>query len=542
MLATSENKNWESVRDAKLAAKKSAIPPELIISSKSSSALAVIDFPEKSGLLSAQELLITSTDVPDLLRKLSSGEWSSLAVVQAFAKRALIADQLTNCLTEIFLDKAYARAKELDDHLAKTGKPVGPLHGLPVSLKDQLCVQGVDTTMGYAGWAGQIAEEDSVVVKILKNAGAVPYVRTNIPQSLMVGETTNPVFGLTTNPYNTSLTCGGSSGGEGALVALRGSPIGVGSDIGGSIRIPSSFNGLYGFKPSNNRVPYKGAKNSLTGQEAILSVLGPLTHSVESCTIFMKAVVDSQPWLLDHACPPIPWRAVTLPSKLKFGYYVDNGHVRPVAPVERAMKETLDALEKAGHEVVAIDVSKLRIQEAGEVAFGLWTADGGEDISRDVSLGGEPFLPVIKGMIDGSKSLSTYQFWQLAKKKDALRDTWLDEWNKHEFDAIITPQAPYPAPPHNKNIYYNYTIIFNVLDLPTGIIPATLVRPSDTVDPTYEPRNEIEAAIKEFYSPEAFFNAPVGIQVTGRRWDEEKTLAIMDVVDQARKAAGVTFA
>lgn len=161
-----------------------------------------------------------------------------------------------NCLTEIFVERALARAAELDDALRKTGKVVGPLHGLPISLKDQLCVKGLETTMGYVSWIGKYAEKSAVLVDILEECGAVPFVRTNVPQTLMVRrnclvprwpcllndssliqwpETFNNIFGRTTNPYNRSLTCGGSSGGEGALVALKGSPIGVGSDIGGCV-------------------------------------------------------------------------------------------------------------------------------------------------------------------------------------------------------------------------------------------------------------------------------------------------------------------
>lgn len=160
-----------------------------------------------------------------------------------------------NCLTEIFVERALARAAELDDALGKTGKVVGPLHGLPISLKDQLCIKGLETTMGYVSWIGKYAEKNAVLVDILEECGAVPFVRTNVPQTLMVRwncpvfatmmvilikmiqwpETFNNIFGRTTNPYNRSLTSGGSSGGEGALVALKGSPIGVGSDIGGCV-------------------------------------------------------------------------------------------------------------------------------------------------------------------------------------------------------------------------------------------------------------------------------------------------------------------
>ena len=155
------------------------------------------------------------------------------------------------------MERALARAAELDDALKKTGKVVGPLHGLPISLKDQICIKGLETTMGYVSWIGKYAEKNAVLVDILEECGAVPFVRTNVPQTLMVSrtysvskpvtliriqwpETFNNIFGRTTNPYNRSLTSGGSSGGEGALVALKGSPLGVGSDIGGYVSLETS--------------------------------------------------------------------------------------------------------------------------------------------------------------------------------------------------------------------------------------------------------------------------------------------------------------
>jgi amidase len=145
---------------------------------------------------------------------------------------------------------ALKRAAELDAYLAKTGKTVGPLHGLPISLKDQfrikvenpnsqsglhviwLDIQGLETSMGYVSWIGKYDEEDSYLVTLLAKAGAVFYVKTSVPQSLMVCETVNNIIGRTVNPRNKNWSCGGSSGGEGAMVGFRGGVIGVGTDIG----------------------------------------------------------------------------------------------------------------------------------------------------------------------------------------------------------------------------------------------------------------------------------------------------------------------
>ena len=133
--------------------------------------------------------------------------------------------------------------------------------------------------MGYVSYLGRPFTQESVLTTLLRRAGAVFYTKTSVPQTLMTGETFNNIIGLTTNPRGRRWSPGGSSGGEGALLALRGSCLGVGTDIGGSIRIPAAFNGLYGIRPCHGRLPYAGMANSMAGQETIHSVVGPLGHS-----------------------------------------------------------------------------------------------------------------------------------------------------------------------------------------------------------------------------------------------------------------------
>lgn len=151
-------------------------------------------------------------------------------------QRASVAQQALNCLTELFFDQAIDRAKFLDNEFQKTGRPVGPLHGLPVSLKDCFNVAGTDSTIGMTGYAFQPETKNSVMVDVLLRAGAVLYVKTNVPQSMMTPDTENFTFGRTRNPRSKYLTAAGSSGGLGALVAFRGSLVGIGTDAGGSVR------------------------------------------------------------------------------------------------------------------------------------------------------------------------------------------------------------------------------------------------------------------------------------------------------------------
>lgn len=273
-----------------------------------------------------------------------------------------------NCLHEIFFDAAIADAERLDQYFERYGKTIGPLHGLPVSLKDQFHVKGVETTMGYVGWLGTFEGQkntgrekvfESELVRELRELGAVLYVKTSCPQTLVSGETFNHFIGYTKNPKNRHLAAGGSSGGEGALIALRGSPIGFGTDIAGSVRMPASANGLYGLKPSAGRLPYEGVANSMDGQNTVLSAVGPLATSVQDMRLLMRSILATQPWLQDPLVVGLPYRhgmekeAHELANRqLCFGIMAHDGIVTPHPPVSRAIELVRLAIAKAGHQVI----------------------------------------------------------------------------------------------------------------------------------------------------------------------------------------------
>lgn len=267
-----------------------------------------------------------------------------------------------HCLHEIFFDTAIKDAEALDAYFAEHKKPIGPLHGLPVSLKDQFHVKGVETTMGYVGWIGTFQGKkgdprsytfESEMVRELRELGAVLYVKTSVPHTLMAGETVNNIIGYTQNSTNRLLSSGGSSGGEGTLIGCHGSPVGFGTDIGGSIRIPAAFNGLFGIRPSSGRLPYEGMANSMDGQNTVLSVVGPLATTVGGLKLVTKSLLETKPWLHDPLVHEIPWRQeqAELPKKLAFGVIKTDGVVRCNPPVRRAIDTLVEKLEKAGHEV-----------------------------------------------------------------------------------------------------------------------------------------------------------------------------------------------
>jgi amidase len=263
------------------------------------------------------EIAIVSRDSVDLVNDIKDGKLTATEVATAFCKTAAIAHQINNCLHEIFFDQALKRATELDAYYAETGKTVGPLHGLPVSLKDQFHVKGVDTTMGYVGWIGsnlgikdpgEIHQVESQITTELLSLGAVLFCKTSVPQTLFFAETKNNIIGQTLNPQNQNLSCGGSSGGEGALQALGGSTLGVGTDIGGSVRIPAGFNGIFALKPTPERLSYRDVANTNPGQNTYRSTLGFLSTSVGGLKLVLRSVLSTEPWTKDPAVVPIPFR------------------------------------------------------------------------------------------------------------------------------------------------------------------------------------------------------------------------------------------
>ncbi|KAG5930229.1 hypothetical protein E4U42_002631 [Claviceps africana] len=300
----------------------------LIASALESGKLLEADIPQRSGILSQQEIEITEQySAKQLLRRLSQGEVTALVVTTAFCKRAAIAQQLTSCLTEHFFDRALARARYLDEYLSQEGKPVGPLHGLPVSLKDSFCVEGEQTTLGYVAFLKKpAATANSALVNMLLDLGAVLYTKTNIAQLMMTADSENNIFGRTLNPNNTRLTAGGSSGGEGALVAFRGSILGIGNDVAGSVRIPGQCNGVYAFKPTADRIPFGGQ-------------------------------VSPTPNRYDATAQAGPWQQRQQPSKrrpLTIGVVSEDENFPLHPPVRRTIKSAVEALAAAGHSVVQL--------------------------------------------------------------------------------------------------------------------------------------------------------------------------------------------
>ncbi|KAG1747892.1 general amidase [Suillus paluster] len=551
--------HWTALVAEKKQRQLKSIPQEWLVLPPPESTLDVTTFPETCGLLNTKEIEITNTSVDVLLERLASAKWTATEVTTAFCKRAVVGHQLVNCLTEIFVDRALIRAAELDDYLKKTGKVVGPLHGLPISLKDQLCIEGLETTIGYVSWIGQYADKNAVLVDILIECGAVPFVRTNVPQAVMWPETFNNIFGRTTNPCNRSLTPGGSSGGEGALISIRGSPLGVGSDTGGSIRVPAAFCGLYSLRPSYGRVPYCGARNSLEGQDSVLSVFGPMTTSIGGVKVFMKAVINTKPWLKDPLVVRKKWDEDEYNladhgsgKDLCFAIIWDDGVVVPHPPIRRSLEITKAALQKAGHKVV--DWKPIKHRLLLQVTMDILTAAATEDIMITTSVTGEPIIATMEldgtGFRPQNSGITAYQLWQVQKQRQNIRKEYLDHWEAtasetgtgRPVDAIICPVAAHAAPPHGKNNYTNYTTVWNALDYPATTFPVTTVDPTlDGKEPPHGFYDDFDKGIYEMYDPEKFKNAPVCLQLVGRTLEEEAVIKMTEIVDAALAACQINL-
>ncbi|THX24511.1 acetamidase [Aureobasidium pullulans] len=541
-------RTWQDIAKAKQTALLDSIPPEWRVPTDimpPDSQLDVTSFPRDSGFFTKDELKYTTAKIPEILQQIHCKAWKAVDVAQAFSKRAAVCHQLTNCLSETLFPEASERAKFLDDHLQKTGKPIGPLHGLPVSLKDNFNIIGKDSTLGFVSWVGVPATYNTVLVDVLLKAGAVLYVKTNVPTAMMIAESVNNTFGRTVNPLNRKLTSGGSSGGESALIAFGGSVLGVGTDIGGSLRIPAACTGIFTLRPSFGRFPTANAKSGLAGQEAVNSVNGPMARTLDDIEFFAKNVVNSEPWKLDPKCLPISWRPVDVGRKLRLGVIWNDGIVVPTPPVRRALKQAVEKLQEAGHEIV--DWEPELHQEAMDLLAQFFVADGAKSVRDILAPVDEPFreemLPYAQ-----AKEIGVHKMWQLQAKRSKLCKDYLDRWSQAGLDGILCPTTPFASVEHGKFKHVGYTGVFNILDYSAVSFPSGIYADSelDQAEPGIKTLSQMDAQVQaecEYFSQAgsekanagldnagAVHGMPVSLQLVASRLEEEKAVAMTRVV------------
>lgn len=497
--------SWQEIAQAKKDSLDALIPQEWRIASPPSTEQQIdVTGAYVEQFLNQQEIEITRSDAVEIAGKTASGTWTAVDVTKAFCHRAALAHQLLNCLHEIFFDDAIAQAQKLDEAFTRTKKPIGPLHGVPVSLKDQFHVKNVETSMGYVGWIGTFEGQkgtgkervfESEMVRELRASGAILYCKTAVPHTLMSGESVNNIIGYVWNPKDRNLSAGGSSGGEGALIGLRGSPLGFGTDIGGSIRIPAAFNGLYGMRPSAGRLPYEGMANSMDGQNTILSVVGPLATSARSLRLAVKTLLSQSPWLHDPLVLELPWRseqeqwildiAAGKAGKLAFGVITHDGVVAVHPPVARAVDIVVQTVKKLGHEV--IEWKPPPTDRILNIGFTTWEYDGGADVHKAFALSGEPQAAQISD-IYGTKNppMDAIKIAETNVLKREVQKDYMEYWNSTKeltstgrpVDAVIAPCAPFAAARPEQYTYYGYSTVVNVLDYTSVVVPVTTVQKS----------------------------------------------------------------
>jgi amidase len=233
--------------------------------------------------------------------------------------------------------------------------------------------------------------------------------------------------------------------------------------------MPASATGLFTIRSTANRLPNFDFRSGVAGQEAIMSVQGPLARTLEDVILYSKSIIDSEPWLKDPRLVPIPWRKVELPQKLKFAIIWEDGFVRLTPPVKRALEITVQKLKAAGHEVV--EWGPKPIARAYNALQKLFTADGGKSIKVQLDAGGEP-APHYMDFFLTAKELGTYDLWQLHREKNAVWKEWFDLWNEIDgLDALLMAASPYVSAKHTQFRHTGYTGLFNLLDYPAAVFP-----------------------------------------------------------------------
>ncbi len=417
------------------------------------------------------ELLDTSAS--NIARAIRAREVSSYEVTRAFLERIGKRDPALNAAVQVTSERALAEAAAADEVL-RQGAPVGPLFGVPFTAKDIFDTAGVVTAVGLEERAGFVPGQDAVVVARLRAAGAILIAKTNCPPEGGGGVTDNPVYGRTNNPYDAARTPGGSSGGEAALQGAGCSPIGLGSDSGGSIRLPAHYCGVAGLKPTAGRVPSTGAYGLPGGLSDVRSQVGPLSRFVED--LFPLLAVIAGPDWRDSAVVPMPLgapEAVALKG-LRVGYYEDDGLSRPTAETRATIERVAALLADAG---AIVERALPDLSEVWDITRLFWRLD-------------ESSGPEVEAL---------YRRW------DGFRTDMLGFMRA--YDVLICPVDSHPAPLHDEEDpeRFSYTLPYSLTGWPCIVVRAGT-------------------------SPEGL---PIGVQVVARPWREDVALAVARRIEES---------
>jgi amidase len=427
-------------------------------------------------------------------------------VVDAHIARIHAVNPKINAVVQTCLERALNEARQADEKLAH-GEAIGPLHGVPMTLKDSIDTADVITTAGTLGRINYIPKKDATVAARLRKAGAILLGKTNTPELTLVAGpfpgifgTANIIYGLSRNPYDLSRNPAGSSGGAAAIIAAGGSPFDIGSDWGGSIRGPAHYTGIAAIKPTSGRVPRTGHIVDYGGVFDSWQQLGPMARYVEDLTLILPIIAG--PDYRDAGVIPVPWRSpedVSLP-KLRVAFYTSNTIADPTKETKEAIHNVANVLEKAGG-LVREDFPKDLILGMEEVRSQFTRADGWSFAARIASRwGSKTISPTLSELIKTSP-VPTPQYTTLWERHDQLRSKLL-LWIKN-YDVVVCPVTVLPAQPIQSEVMRprpgrTYTGVFNCTGWPVVVVRCGT-------------------------SPEGL---PIGLQIVGQPWREDVVLAV----------------
>lgn len=454
----------------------------------------------RSPAVSGDSLVAAPAGV--IARSIRQGEISSAEITRACLQRIAKGNAALNAIVRLEAEQAIEAALRADALLAK-GADVGPLHGVPMTLKDSIDTAGVTTTYGTLGRRAFVPAQDATVAARLKAAGAVLLGKTNTPEFTLSFETDNLVYGRTSNPFAHDRSPGGSSGGAAAAVTASLSAFDIGSDTGGSIRVPSHCCGTAGLKPTQGRVPRTGHAVGYGGIHDSLTQLGPIARSVSDLELIFRVIAGPDgrdPFVVGASLRDS--REVDV-GKLRIGWHADNGLYTPTTEIQAVTAAAAESLAKSGATTREVVPTPIPSTNEELLALFVWNADGGAWIQRLLDAAGtDTPHPAIAEQISAEFMVDGAEMTRLMEARDQFRAGML--LFMQDYDALITPVAGFPAPlfgsAEDDALFpgYSYTQVYNLSGQ-----PAVVVRCGT--------------------SPEGL---PIGVQIAARPWREDVALAV----------------
>lgn len=502
---------------------------------------------------------ITGLSATDLARRIAGGEVSSHEVVKAHIERIEAVNGALNAVVVPRFEQALREAREADVKRLR-GEHLPPLHGVPVTIKECLDLTGTPSTFGLPSRASHRAAQDNSHVAQLRSKGAIILGKTNVAQCLLYYESDNPVYGRSNNPWDKTRTPGGSSGGEGAIIAAGGSPLGLGTDIGGSVRIPAAFCGITSLKPTSGRLPDMGRLSVPLGQRAIPSQIGVLARHVEDVALALRLLnegVTSPPVALGN------YLTVDL-HNLRIGYYTQDSCFEAGDAAGRAVLQAVNLLREAGARMVEFRPPEVPL--ALQLFLSIFSADGGAGLKQ--MLGRDKRTPQMRtllmavsrsrptlalmrqmlrlagqeGMATGLKAFGrhdTHHYWQLVEAQLDYQERFAAALNgsrSDPIDVLIGPPSALPAFTHGASrdlmTAGAYCPLYNLLGYPAGVVPLTRVREKEQNNRVPSSDRIMTLARKVEQNSAGL---PVGVQVIARPWQEHVALAVMRALEMTAR-------